>query len=258
MEKIKNYNVYTTAMAKTMLDKIWFLDKIPSTINTIVDFGCADGTLIQFIENLFPNHYNYIGIDNDETMREIAKKNLRSIGDKVHIVNSLSDISKEIASNSVLVLNSVIHEILSYCSFVECQTIWEQINSLNFAYVAIRDMHYQENVEEEKTDWLKARFYNRGYHFDEWLGKHYYNDFDNNRIIEYLLKYRYRENWSREVCERYLWDWKVILMTNLTKYTPIIETNFFVPFIFEQFEKDYMKMPFNPFNTHKKMLFKLL
>ena len=45
-------------MKKSLLDKLFFLDKIDSEI--IVDFGCANGELIKFMYNLFPN-YIYIG-----------------------------------------------------------------------------------------------------------------------------------------------------------------------------------------------------
>lgn len=260
MEKIKNYNVYNNSMAKTMLDKIWFIDKISADIKTIVDFGCADGTLIQFVESLFPKTYSFVGIDNDEIMRATATKNLSGLiaEGRVKIVNSIEEIPHEIAKNSVLVLNSVVHEILSYCSYVDAQNIWNSIWKLRFGYVAIRDMHYQKEVDDITIDFLRSSFFHKGYHFSEWYDKNYYSRQDPNMIIEYLLKYRYQENWSREVNERYLWDWKNLLTFILTpNYTPIVETDFFIPFIFEQWERDYNRKIVTPFNTHKKMLFKL-
>lgn len=257
MEKIKNYEVYNASMAKTMMDKVWFIDKIPANITTIVDFGCADGTLIKFVEQLFPKTYNFIGIDNDEVMRHKANKNLDYLvaEGRAKVVNSINDISMEEAENAVLVLNSVVHEISTYCSYLEAQNIWHSINDLHFGYVAIRDMHYQKNVDGIGK--FRSAFFARGYHLTEWLDKRYYRDDDPNMIIEYLLKYRYRENWAREVNERYLWDWANILTLALDDYTAIIEDDFYIPFIFQQWEKDYStRLATIPFNTHKKMLFR--
>ena len=47
MERIADYGVYTDAMRRAMQDKTWFLELIEA--KTIVDYGCADGALIQYI-----------------------------------------------------------------------------------------------------------------------------------------------------------------------------------------------------------------
>ena len=47
MTPIANMNVYNDGMRKSMLDKIWFLDKIDGSIDTIYDYGCADGSLLK-------------------------------------------------------------------------------------------------------------------------------------------------------------------------------------------------------------------
>ena len=39
MPEITNLDKYTAAMQNTLLDKIWFLDKIDPNIDTIIDFG---------------------------------------------------------------------------------------------------------------------------------------------------------------------------------------------------------------------------
>lgn len=76
MEKITNYAVYNNGMRNTIIDKMWFLDYISPNITTIIDFGCADGDLFKEIEKIYPNKFDYIGIDNDKTMRTRAKANL--------------------------------------------------------------------------------------------------------------------------------------------------------------------------------------
>ena len=51
---IVDLNRYNLSMSKSLIDKIFFMDKIDDTIKVIVDYGCADGTLIRFIAPLFP------------------------------------------------------------------------------------------------------------------------------------------------------------------------------------------------------------
>lgn len=66
MERIADYGVYTDAMRRAMQDKTWFLELIDA--KTIVDYGCADGALIQYISQAMPGVFDLVGIDIDETM----------------------------------------------------------------------------------------------------------------------------------------------------------------------------------------------
>ena len=47
-EEINDLDIYNQRMAAGMADKLFFLDKVPD-VNTIVDFGCADGELLRLI-----------------------------------------------------------------------------------------------------------------------------------------------------------------------------------------------------------------
>ena len=40
-------------MRRSMWDKAFFMDKV-SGAELIIDYGCADGSLIQFLHELFP------------------------------------------------------------------------------------------------------------------------------------------------------------------------------------------------------------
>ena len=46
MEQINNIDVYTAGMQKSLSDKLFFVDKVDD-ISRIVDFGCADGSLLR-------------------------------------------------------------------------------------------------------------------------------------------------------------------------------------------------------------------
>ena len=62
MTPIANMNVYNDGMRKSMLDKIWFLDKIDGGIDTIYDYGCADGSLLKIVGEICPS-MKLIGYD---------------------------------------------------------------------------------------------------------------------------------------------------------------------------------------------------
>ena len=64
---IADLNRYNLSMSKSLIDKIFFMDKIDDTIKIIVDYGCADGALIRFLAPLFPE-MTFIGYDKNEEM----------------------------------------------------------------------------------------------------------------------------------------------------------------------------------------------
>lgn len=53
MNQISDINIYMSRMAKSCEDKLFFMNKI-SKVKNIVDFGCADGTLIREMNKVLP------------------------------------------------------------------------------------------------------------------------------------------------------------------------------------------------------------
>ena len=80
MEKISDYGVYTDGMRKSMADKTWFLDKIDGATE-IVDYGCANGALLQYISDAMPGVFDLVGIDIDEVMLRLAAYRLNDHSD---------------------------------------------------------------------------------------------------------------------------------------------------------------------------------
>lgn len=68
---IENIEIYNDRMSKTLIDKIFFIDKVDADV--FVDFGCADGTVLGHLHDLFPGNY-YIGYDINPSMIAIAKE----------------------------------------------------------------------------------------------------------------------------------------------------------------------------------------
>lgn len=254
MNSIVNYEDYNSAMAKTLADKCWWLNEIPANINTIIDFGCADGALFRFIHKSFPNRFRFIGVDNNEAMLIKAAENANKYGYKVNLHTSISSIPADYRKNAVLLLNSVIHEILNYYTYWESQELFDQFEHSGIAYIAIRDMYQHDDVpafhytipnneaSKEKEVAEKIGHTNPVAH-----------------ILEFMLKAEYDSNWEREVEERYLWRW-AHWFYGMTNYHILYEENFSLAYHRRLWRKKYQipSVELQNIKTHKKMLLKLI
>lgn len=56
MPDITDLTAYNLSMKKSLIDKMFFMDKIDDNVKVIMDYGCADGALIRFLAPLFPRN----------------------------------------------------------------------------------------------------------------------------------------------------------------------------------------------------------
>ena len=184
-----------------MIDKMFFIDKIFEPIDTIVDFGCANGELIKMLQYYF-DEYSYVGYDISEKMVLAAKENVPGA-----VFCSDWDSISIPFDRSLLNISSVIHEVYSYCAPDEIALFWSRVFESGFRYITIRDMMLSQsclNTPAGESDLGMIRS-NRQYlrHFE---------DFESiwgrikteKQMVHYLLKYSYTQNWEREVREDYL------------------------------------------------------
>lgn len=185
MTPIANMNVYNDGMRKSMLDKIWFLDKIDGGIDTIYDYGCADGSLLKIVGEICPS-MKLIGYDISQEMIDIAKQNVPN-------ADYLSTNPKSDLHNTILNASSVFHEIHAYSSDIE----WDYGNIFNSGatYIAIRDMFYSKrschptnSIQLAKV--LQHENPNKVSEFEAYNGLLV----NNKDFLHYLLTYRYVEN----------------------------------------------------------------
>jgi SAM-dependent methyltransferase len=245
--KIDNLDVYLSRMQNGMEDKLWFVDKIITPV--IVDFGCADGTLLKHLSNINPELV-LIGVDNSEDMLEIAKKNVPNAA--FFNVEEFFDIHFDY-SNATLIMSSVIHEIYSYIPSPD--HFLKRLFDLGFKHICIRDMfvsmYDNRNADVQMTTALlnDARKKQLADFMDVWGGIE-----NKENCIHYLLKYRYKENWKREVRENYLpvyiEDFIRFLSDN---YQCIYLEHYTLPYLKEKIKKDF-KIEFNE-KTHCKIMF---
>ena len=272
MDKIQNYDCYLTKMSKTFFDKAWFMSHIPEDVDTIIDFGCADGSFLKFLQSVCPK-FIYIGIDNNPKMVKLTK-------DKgFECYSSIKELEARVfdfnGNGCCLILNSVIHEIYSYFN----ESIIDQIYSFHPKYIAIRDMMF--NPIDRARFYLPINDYKKIINLFEEKYPIQFNEFHEiwknkqdyeTEIVHFLLKYIYNnENWSREVKENYLpIDIQEIrrrfcLNTIFPKYNYTIDFQSFykLPYLVNRWRQDFeldknfeLSEFIRNINTHYKMLLK--
>lgn len=200
MEAIKDLNRYTELMKNGFIDKLFWVDKLFSPWNSIVDYGCADGVLCRAIKEVFPDK-TVVGYDNDKAMIDKAYADTKTgifYTDKLHEVGG-----------DVLYLSSIIHEVYSYCSAEEIDKFWNHVFNSGYTYIVIRDMVYDEDIQRASNvnDVMKVHTWAKKTNNEKYL-----KEFERfwGRITEYktlihfLLKFKYQIGWEREVRENYL------------------------------------------------------
>lgn len=267
MEKISDYGTYTDGMRKSMTDKTWFLNMIDGA-KEIVDYGCADGALLQYIADAMPGVFDLTGIDIDEEMLKLANVNLSCNCDQpiaLFTPEQFSDIS---ASTYVSCLNcgSVIHEVYSYGTPESIEKFWDFVFNSGFQYIAIRDMAMSKidisasfNVIDDA--FWKINTYNqdnpdafkRFNKFLRYIGLNQIEADTWRDIIHYLLKYRYVTNWDREMRENYLpLLTEEILLKIPSNYRVKYYEHYTLPYLKDQVMKDF-GIDLNT-KTHYKLL----
>lgn len=260
MKKIQDYNSYTSKMRKPIADKCWWLDKISDSIDTIIDFGCADASVIEYISDLLPDRFRFFGVENDVFMQQKArekmgnKKNFYLVSD----INAIP-IEKINPDRTIIVMNSVIHEIYSYLSDDEQCELFSAIKNINAKYIAIRDMHSLDSsnigsVPDPQEICTRISTSDHKTAFNEYVRLEQHPDSSPDFIAEFLLKYFYKENWEREKQEQYLWDWKSCFLPlfESTGYNLGYAEDFTIQFLVERWKDDFGVALNCP--THSKVL----
>jgi len=253
---IDNLNKYLDDMTKGFKDKLFFLDKI--NLDVLVDFGSADGQMLSHLSKIKPN-MKLIGYDIDENMIKQSQSKYPNITFTDNWNEVITSLGKRNANTKKgILLSSVIHEVYSYAGGKNIKKFWnEQVFNNNFDYVIIRDMIpstefnkmniIDVNKIKEKSDPKYLKEFE-----DEWG-----TITDNFRtLLHWLLKYKYTDNWERELKENYLPV--TIEHFKHSKIPPgwdiIFEEHYTYDYIKKQVKKDFdidLNQP-----THLKMILK--
>jgi ribosomal protein L11 methylase PrmA len=252
MQKINNYDVYTNGMSKSYQDKLFFLDKINEDVTGIVDFGCADGTLIKYMDET-TNGIKLVGYDIDENMVNLAKSKSSHIF-STDFNECLHNVE---ADKSLLNLSSVLHEVYSYSTSGGIDLFWDMVFNNNFAYIAIRDLCASESINRpsninDYTKLIQKTIKEQLSEYESIWG----STRENRNLVHYLLKYRYIENWAREVRENYfpLSLERLLSKIPTDKYEIVYFENYILPFTANKVKEDFDIELHD--NTHVKLLLK--
>jgi len=139
-----------------------------------------------------------------------------------------------------VILSSMIHELYAY-SPLEIDTFWNSIWDIKAEYIAIRDMCVSRACSRPSDPTLAARIYQR---FDpskiaQWEAR-WGSLSDNWSMVNFLLHYRYLDNWEREYKENYLPICKEdLLHLVIDSYCPIHIEHYVLPFIRAEVQKTF-------------------
>lgn len=260
-QTITDISSYRKEMAKSMVDKLFFLNEIDD-VGLIVDFGCADGVMLNYISDLRPD-IQLVGYDISQDMIDLAEKSDIWLDKQKPLFtskwNRISFIVKDCKRRGIvtaITLSSVIHEVYSYGDEKSIKEFWENLFNTGFDYIIVRDMLLSKKSHHESQLKDVEKIYSSNdphiQEFESMWGS--INDYKN--LLHYLLKYRYNKNWFRELRENYL---PITLEDMLSKiptdsYSYEYYDHYVLPFIERSVKKEFgitLKEP-----THIKLILK--
>lgn len=234
--RIADLDIYLTRMQRSILDKMFFIDKVFEPFEYILDFGCANGELIKAMSPMFPD-YEYIGYDISSEMIEAARENV----DTAKFYDNWNDITIPF-DKSLINISSTIHEVYSYGREADIAQFWERVFHSGFRYVAIRDMMFSD-IEDKPANREQLGIIRTHPEYLKWLQSFetVWGEVKTQRqLVHYLLKYKYTQNWSREVNENYFPISTEKLMSNIPdSYRIVFKESFTLPYIAWQIRKDF-------------------
>ena len=258
MPEIENYQVYNDRMRRSMWDKAFFMDKVPGA-EIIIDYGCADGSLVRFLSALFPS-VRFIGFDIDPLMVEAADARR---GENTWFFSTMPEVLAQLkrmdARSERIAVNfsSVFHEIFHYgCDLISVRQLLDAVSP---QYIVVRDMLYQCGDDRAQVSEAAER------RVRERLPAELIRDFEacfgsirfRRSLIHLLLKYRYTENWARECAENYFsctWESLQQALDPAGLYRRTLFNPYILPWFRHTVETDFGINLGEGFTTHFAMI----
>jgi len=252
---------YNARMAKSMIDKLFFVDKIDT--DAIVDYGCADGTTLALLAEWMPETKLFAGYDVDANMIDLAKhkvnlpavytSNKTAAARFSHLTTKWDEIefllfnidqgySSPFKSKAIL-LSSIVHEICHYSTPEQIHAFWDIVFNSGFDYIVLRDMMPSASVDRPAFPDDVAKVYAKFY------GSKELQDFErcwgsiesNKNLIHFLLKYKYvQPNWEREVRENYMPVYREEFLAKIPRHYKIsYHEHYPLPWLRKQIDNDF-------------------
>ena len=185
---MKDEKGYLERMEKSMQEKLFFIEHIDLNNKIVIDFGCADGTLVRNLKSFGYKDTLWLGVEANDTFRDQADEVLNYSFSNLLELYKFMRTRKEIDTREViLITSSVLHE----CG---CTLQYDLVNfaRLYCNYWAIRDMYFdlfgfvpmmeyfttilERSDKEQLISFLRRRIHINEQLIAEWLLKYHYKD----------------------------------------------------------------------------------
>ena len=266
-KRFENLQAYNQQMAKGLEDKLFFLNQLPQEEGyAFVDFGCADGTLIDALYHMLSSNNLFVGFDVSDQMIDLAKTKRTDSPNNVLFTTNWQDVQHAllgIDKKKVLILSSVIHEVYSYAKSTEdINVFWKRVLETGFDYICIRDMMVPNDTRNTATptEWINNLKWDAKNNVSKERKEQFYKKWgpieNKHNALHFLLKYRWQINWEREVNENYFpIDIEVFLDKFSSQYNLDYFNRFIVPFIKDKIKEDFSITLGDTDFTHIKAIF---
>jgi hypothetical protein len=200
-------------MLRPLIDKISFADKCFAAgreADVFVDYGCADGAILDVLARIFPSRH-YVGFDISDEMVALARKRLPRhvpVTASWDEVVSICQVHRDAERTVCLVINSVHHEAENYLNADELRVFHDRTwGRAGFAWdaIAFRDMMVNR-ATSRPSDPLAVALVRQRFDQDrlsQWE-QQWGSINENWSLVSFFLHYRYEDNWARELREDYL------------------------------------------------------
>lgn len=241
---MNDINIYNERMSKAIQDKLWFMKFLKMHVfnngnngATVYDLGCADGELIRHLAPEFPN-IEFVGIDNSDDMINLARQR-QVFPNERYITNRKVCYECPKAKPVIVIMSSVFHEIVNYNKW-PMEAMYDLFYHIMPDYIFFRDMIPNESINRNssKSDIEKIKKNTNSDMLLEFNIRQ--GDISNQRnLVHFLLKYRYVENWDREVRENYFPCTYQELMQTFPGFDIIYSKQYTLPYIKEIVKEDF-------------------
>lgn len=245
MDQITNPDIYLERMSKPLQEKLKVAKYIPKGAKTVLDVGCADGTVTLALAEMFPD-IDFVGIDLNKEFVDKANQKAKDIKNvKFENIYLREKLANPERFDAVLFC-SVLHEFFSYgegiSTIVKALSDAHEILNENGVLI-IRDMIFY-NYEYSSDLWLSQMK-------DKVQGKEGEALADFEKIFgpvkniaslnHFLLKYMYKDNWARESKENYVpvsFE-KYDQIFSLLGMTVLFQRSSTIPYLKEKWSNDF-------------------
>lgn len=255
-EVVQNPDTYNREMRKSLIDKVFFLDKVDDA-SVFVDYGCADGAVLKFASSIIPEA-SYMGYDLSEEMIKIAQSDneTTTFFTDINLLKENIRNEKNKGHKICISLMSLIHEVYAYGP-ENIKKFWDIVFDRNlFDYIAIRDMCVSKTTSRpsDSISVSKIRMAYDKNMLAQWEAT-WGSLNDNWSLTHFLLTYRYIDSWDRELHENYLPLCLEDLMALIpVGWEPTYIEHYTLPFIRQRVREDF-DMDLQD-RTHVKLILK--